>query len=592
VAATIIGELTADRNTIILMAVGADWEVAAAARLVQTLTPLVKPTNPPGALCLPVSWPAVVQLAATFGAQWRPGPALTEWTAAQVVARTQLPTELRVAPPVGLVPRSYQVEGACLIAATGRTLLFDEQRTGKTVSTVLGLVERDAAVPGSVRPTVVVCPAAVVDAWVKHVHAWTHGWRAVAWRGTPGRRERLIGTADVYVTSYETARRDADNRKSAPLRRLAPRGLVIDECHRTKDPGAAQTRAVARLAKHAQTFVALSGTPVTHGPHDLKSTLQGLEPDAWPSGERWDARYCLTAPGGDYSVKVLGLNPATEPEFRTTILGRHRRVARADVLNELPKAYSTRIVDLPPDWRKAYDDIEGDMLAELPDGGELSVMGVLSQMNLLSMIASCPADMEITYETVIDPETGLEYEKPKRHAILKPTSWKVEELLKVVAERPGNAIVTFGESRQLMMLAGDAATKAGHKVGYVVGGQTPRDRTATVDAFQQRELDLLCVTTKAGGTGLTLSAADTLVFLQRPWSIVESMQAEDRAEGVLKERGTEVIDIVARNTIEARVRQVLRERAGALSELLKDPRIVAQLLGGAEVRDLRKKVAA
>jgi SNF2 family DNA or RNA helicase len=591
VPATIFGELTADHTSIILMASGPDFEVAEASRRLQTLTPLVKPTEPAGALTLPASWPAVVQLSATFGAHWAPGPNLTVWLAEQVRARTQPATALTVAPPVGMVPRSYQIKAACMIGAVGRVLLFDEPRTGKTISTILGLVERHAA-GHPVLPAVVVCPASVIDAWVKHVNAWTPGWRAVAWRGTPQRRTRLIGTADVYVTSFETSRRDADQRPKAPLRVLNPQGIVIDECHKVKDPAAAQTRAVLRLTKRAQTYVALSGTPITHHPGNLHPTLQGLSPVAWPSGERWVARYCASI-AGDYRSTVLGLNPEAEPEFRMTMLGQHRRVARADVLAELPKLYTTQIVDLPTEWRQAYDSVESDMLAELPDGGELSVMGVLAQINLLSLLASAPADMEIETVIVADPLTGLPIEKQKRHAILKDPSWKVDELLKVLKERPGYAVVAFAPSKQLMMLAGQAAEKAGHRVGYVIGGQRAKDRTDTVDAFQARELDLLCATTGAGGTGLTLSAADALVFLQRPWSLVESVQSEDRAEGdAAKQRGTEIVDIIARNTIETRIRAVLRERAGQLADLVQDPRIVRELLGGSEVRDLKRKAVA
>jgi hypothetical protein len=72
--ATIVGELTADRTSVVLIAIGADWEVANASRALQVLTPLCKVTDPPGALRMPATWPAVVQLAAVFGAFWRPGP--------------------------------------------------------------------------------------------------------------------------------------------------------------------------------------------------------------------------------------------------------------------------------------------------------------------------------------------------------------------------------------------------------------------------------------------------------------------------------------------------------------------------------------
>ncbi|MHA6626906.1 DEAD/DEAH box helicase [Pseudonocardia sichuanensis] len=592
-AATVIGELTADASTIILMGTGPEHEVAQAAAKLQTLTPLIKPTDPAGALQLPATWPAVVQLATTFGAAWRPGPALTAWIGEQVGNRGAQPDELLVKPPPGLVPRSYQIEAAAMIRASGSALLFDEPGTGKTASTILGLVER-AAAGHDVLPVVVVCPAAVIDSWVSHVRDWAPRWRATAWRGTPDRRRRLSGSADVYVASYDTARRDAgetDVRKS-PLLALRARTVVADEVHKIKGQATEQSRAVRRLAGKARGFIGLSGTPITHHPGDLWPALMSLEPGAWPSRERWVARYCWTVQG-DYAATVLGLRDDAEPEFRTALLGRHRRVAKADVLAELPpKVYSVRTVELPTEWRKAYDSLESQMLAELPDGTELSVMGVLAQLTRLAQLSSAAADIETTTETV--DEGGLVYEKTHQHVHLKAPSWKVDALLEVTAERPGEQVVAFAPSRQLIVLAGKAATDAGLRVGYVMGGQTAAERTGYIDAFQRGELDLICVTTGAGGVGLTLTAARTAVFLQRPWSLVEALQSEDRLHRIGAERheSIEVIDIVARKTIDSRVRSILRERAGQLADLVQDPRIVAELLGGAGVRDLRKGAAA
>lgn len=599
--ATIIGELTADRASVILIAVGPDWEVANASRALHVLTPLCKPTNPAGALSVPATWPAVVQLAAVFGAHWRPGPALSAWLADQVRRRTAAGSDLCTAPPAGMVPRSYQVAGACMIGATGRALLFDDPGTGKTITTILGLVERWAHTErhAPVTPIVVVAPSSVVDPWVDEFRKWAPQWRVRAWRGSPQRRRNLAGTADVYVTSYGTARRDAadTNARTSPLIALRAASVVADEVHMIKHQTSAQSRAVRRLASVAANFVGLSGTPITHSPADLWPALVALEPGAWPSGERWVQRYCTNLPG-DYRSTPLGLNPQTENEFRTTLLGRHRRVAKADVLAELPpKVYSVRTVELPTAYRAAYDGMASDMLAQMPDGEELSVMGVLAQLGRLAQLASAAADIETTTEIVLDPETGLPMEKVHQKVTLKAPSWKVDALLEVLDERPGQPVVAFAPSRQLIMLAAAAATSAGLRVGYIVGGQTPRERTAEREAFQRGELDLLCVTTGAGGVGLTLTAARTAVFLQRPWSLVEAMQAEDRLHRIGAEghESIEIIDIVARKTIDTRVRKILRERAGQLSDLVQDPRIVSELLGGpgdGEQRTTKRKVAA
>jgi hypothetical protein len=951
VAVAIVGELTADRSRIVLVAAGSDPEVADAARTLHVLTPLCERTTPPGALQLPATWPAVVQLAEAFGAAWRPGPALTAWIAEQVHTRMSTGTALTVAPPAGCVPRSYQVAGACLIAATGRMLLFDDPGVGKSVTTILGLLER--AQVQQVTPILVVAPTSVVDPWLDEFRKWAPRWVVRAWRGTPAQRRAMAGTADVYVTSYGTVRRDAadTNPKSSPLISLGARSVVADEClptgtpiltpagvqaiellnpgdyvmgidhetgtltptpvrhtftratsepltyvhgvlmtpnhpvwtsrgyvsaadvtpddlicevrtdafnfnnvrvvrncsretssadepdsilqqklfsavadvspgirrylrhptsqsgyptemgddtheagrsgeigrtlarsdepvsqsggatesargsegpgiprtdrrqrsrtyrttsatrqaswladgsrgaygpdiaipisiqsgcgisyvegcdrggrresqrttsastrreerraidgawldgttlhqrtssaehgpgaggdfngrvvhnietgtgnyvaagllvhncHLIKNSHAAQSKAVRRLAERARVFVGLSGTPITHSPADLWPALVCVEPGAWPSRERYLNRYIVTLPG-DYAVTPLGFHPHAEAEFRTTILGRHRRVAKADVLAELPdKVHSVRVVDIPPAYRKAYDQMESQMLAELPDGmqligcppfpnrdglialpsgeeaqvmpvsatlpggKEISVMHVLAQLTRLLQLSCAAADVEVTTKLVEDPETGLQMEEKRQHVTLKAPSWKVDALLEVLAERPGEPVVVFAPSRQLIMLAAEAATRAGYRVGLIVGGQTAKERTRNREAFQAGELDVICVTTGSGGVGLTLTASRTAVFLQRPWSLVEAMQAEDRLHryGAERHDSIDIIDIVARNTIDTRVRAVLRERAGQLADLVQDPRIVAELLGGAEVRDLRRKKAA
>jgi SNF2 family DNA or RNA helicase len=591
--AAVHGELTADGTRIVLIASGHDGEIAGAAKMLQTLTPLLKKTDPPGGLSLPATWPAVVQLAHTFGAAWRPGPALTAWTTARLAERTRVKRSLEplgYAPPEGLRPYPWQVEGARMIAATGHALITDEPGTGKTMTTILGLVERAAEAP--VLPIVVVCPASVVDPWVEAWSAWAPHWRAVAWRGAPAQRRALAGTADVYVTSYDTARMDAqpyteDKAGRTALLKLRPAALVVDECHLIKNPHAVRSQAVRRLAKVAGNVVALSGTPITHHPADLWPTLVALAPDAWPSRERWVNRYCQVAPG-DYNDEILGLDKANEPEFRLTLLGQDRRVAKADALDLPPKVYSVRSVELPAAYRKAYDDMEARMIAELPGGGELSVMGVLAQLTRLSQLASAAADVDVRVEV---GEDGVERERVT--VALKAPSWKVDALLEVLAERPGEPVVAFTPSRQLAVLAGQAAEATGLKVGYVMGGQAMRERTGQVELFQSGVLDLICVTTGAGGVGLTLTAARTAVFLQRPWSLVEALQAEDRCHRIGSERhdSIEIIDVIARDTIDSRVRSVLREKAGQLADLVQDRRIVTELLGGASASKLTRRSA-
>lgn len=590
-------ELSKDGTLIVIVATGADWQMHNTSLVLTELTPLEskseKTLGRPGGMTMPLTWAAIVQLAETFRPNYRTGPRLTEWIEAELRRREAQPAELYVPPPAGLVPYPWQVEGAAMFREVGGGLLWDDPGTGKTVTGVLAAVER-AAQRHPVLPVLVVAPSSVVDSWIEHFQAWAPFWRVTAWRGTPRKRMSMLHTSDVYVASYGVVRKDAEDMdpRHNPLIALRANMLIVDEAHKIKDQGAEQSRAVRRIASKIPDgggFLGLTGTPITHNPGDIWPQLNALAPLAYPSRDRWIKRYCHHVQK-DYSVEAVGFNHR-EDEYRLTIKGQSRRVAKADVLDKLPpKVYSVRHVELPPAWRKAYDEMEQDMLAELPDGGQLSVMGVLAKLTRLQQLAAAAADVHVTTEIVPDLITGLPVEKEHTNVTLKLPSWKIDEMIEAFNERPGRRGIVFSPSRQLIMLAAQRARASGRTVGYIVGGQTAAERTANVNAFQNGELDVICATTGAGGVGLTLTAASFEVFLNRPFSLVESLQAEDRAHriGSEKHESIEIIDIVAKNTIESRIRQVIRQRAGSLSDFVQDPRIVAEILGGASVTQIRK----
>lgn len=575
--AGVFGELTADGSRIVLMVSGDAHELKQAAAALRQMTPLFTPTQPPGALSVPLTWAAVTQLAHTFTAsshlaRWVPGPRLTDWIIAELSRRTAS-GGCGVKLPDGLEPRGYQREGAAVIAATGKALIFDSPGCGKTVTTIVGLLERQAR-GHEIFPMVIVVPSwDVADVWARHVSQWAPAWpRPNAYGG----KDRRLGWGGVAITTYATGRRDAAD-ASGPLVRLRAACVVADEVHLARNSRSQQSQALRRMTAHAGTFVGLSGTPVTRDTSDIYPVLEAMDPPAWPDRQRMVKRYCMTSDNG-YGESVQGLSPMMEPEFRAVLLGQYRRVAKEDVLAQLPpKVYSTRRVQLPPDWRRAYDQMAADMLAELPDGTELEVMSVLAQLTRLSQLASSAADVEVTLEH--DEATG---EERKHYTVtLRAPSWKVDALLEVLAERKGQQCVVFSVSRQLAGIARAACEEAGYRCGAVTGGQGKRARQADIDAFQAGQLDVMIATVGAGSLGITLTSAGTAVFLQRSWQMDQSLQAEDRLHRIGQEHGSvEIIDVIAKDTVDDRVRELLREKSGQLAQLVQDPRIARELLGG------------
>jgi SNF2 family DNA or RNA helicase len=210
-------------------------------------------------------------------------------------------------------------------------------------------------------------------------------------------------------------------------------------------------------------------------------------------------------------------------------------------------------------------------------------------MARLRQLACSACDVEVIETDEIDELTGERKREIRVHP--KEPCWKADMLLEILGELhqddPGTGIahgrrpvIAFAPYRQLILLAGAMAERKGYRVGYITGGVSQAQRTDTRLAFQRNELDLIGVTTGAGGTGLTLTAADTVVFLARPWGMVEATQAEDRAHRRGQNKHVQIVDIETRHSIESRVRAALKDKMKNLSQLVQDPRMIKEFLGG------------
>lgn len=528
---------------------------------------------------LPWSWPGLVQTWTTLpGAGMTPD--LEALAGAELDWRTSEPPPLRYVPPEPLRPYPWQEMAARRFALavaqgfTGQALLSDSMGTGKTCSALLSLVEADAF------PALVVCPASVIPSWVKAWREWAPHLYVLDHRG-PKRWARAPGKPgrDVLVTSYETMARDVDK-----LREIGLAGLVLDEHHAIKNPQSARTKAARRLAAAVPHVIAMSGTPIAHGPDDLHPALACLDAAAWPSKERFVSRFCETVPDAVGHDVVVGLRADRRAELDLCLVGVQRRVTKAEAAPFLPpKVYSVRTVTMPAEWRKTYDELTAEMIAQLPeDGAELSPMSLLAQMSHLRSLAAAPCK-------VWEEDNGVDADgvpKVTQHVDPLPGGWKAAELLALLEECPTEQVVVFAPSRKLVDAVSVDLTGAGVSHRMLTGAVNATERQAGIDAFQRGEARVMLATTGAGGVGVTLTAASVVVFLSRPWSLIEALQAEDRAHRIGSEihSRVEIVDIVTEGTIEAAVRRVLVEKAVSLADVLHDPEIARQVLGGEVVR--------
>lgn len=610
---------------------GLDWQLGEIKNQLEKLTMRARPTRDgTGELKAPLTWATVTQLASLMpekGHKWQPDAGLSQWIFDEVVRRGTTEGELKAHFEGDRIPMPHQEAGAFVGAMNRRFFFADDMGTGKTSTALLTLAEMQQRDMNPF-PAIVVCPASVVDPWLEELEECFPSWSRAAYRGA--NRRKLSSRYNIYVMSYDVFRADMniphmawcectppkgvkwtkardmkmaagfadkcqvcgkaympeeeDKSDQLPplLMHLTPKTMVVDEAHALCNTTTKQSVAAGRMAKVVENAILMSGTPITRDIRGFWRGLTVIDTRSFPNQDRYKERYADYI-RAEYQDEVSGINPHTRDEFYTLMQGTMRRVAKADVLTDLPpKAYSTRVVDIPPAWRAAYDEMALDMIAHLPDSDEpLPVMSTLAQMQRLSQLASSACDVTILEELDDNPKSETFGEMiAKVHVNMKEPSWKVDVLMEILDDSQGSPVVTFAPHRQLMELAGKRAEREGYKVAYIIGGQSQKQRTEARQGFQEGLYDLMCVTTQAGGVGITLTKSHTAVFLERPWAFWQSAQSEDRLHRRGQTEPVNIIDVVARNTIEAKVRLALKDKAQNLSELIKDSRIVRELLGG------------
>jgi SNF2 family DNA or RNA helicase len=160
-------------------------------------------------------------------------------------------------------------------------------------------------------------------------------------------------------------------------------------------------------------------------------------------------------------------------------------------------------------------------------------------------------------------------------ALDKPSN-KLVALQELLDERAGAPTLVFAASRKLIELC---SREVGVDHVLITGAQTPVERAESVSRFQTGVVPLALVTLGAGGEGITLTAADTAVFLQRSWSLVQNLQAEDRIHRIGQDASAvNIIDVVSDGSIEARVLEAFAGKEQSLQDVVRDKAALRSLL--------------
>ncbi len=444
--------------------------------------------------------------------------------------------------------RHYQQEGLAWLQLLREVdlggVLADDMGLGKTVQVLAHLsVEKESGRLD--RPCLVVAPTSLMPNWRAEAASFTPDLKVLVQHGI-GRNQdpETLAGHDLVLTSYALLTRDA------ALLSAQPWHIVIaDEAQFVKNPATASARALRGLeARHR---LALTGTP-------LENHL----------GELW-ALFDFVSPG------FLGDSKRFAREWRGPIekrgdVERQQRLARrvrpfllrrtkAEVATELPaKTEITVPIEMGRLQRDLYDGIRLTMHQKLREA--IAAKGLKrSRIELLDALLKLR-------QACCDPRLV----KSQSAAVQRAGSAKLERLMEMLPELidEGRRILLFSQFTSMLALIEKELVTA--KIPYVqLTGQT-RDRATPVARFQKGEVPVFLISLKAGGTGLNLTAADTVIHYDPWWNPATEAQATDRAYRIGQDKPVFVHKLVTMDTIEIKMAE-LKSRKQALADGLFDP---------------------
>jgi hypothetical protein len=460
--------------------------------------------------------------------------------------------------PAGLELMPHQGQLVAAAAAGHRTfLLADEPGLGKTAQALL------AAEAVGAFPLLVVVPNVVKTNWAREAARWTPHRPATV---VQGNGEKVDGFADIVVVNYEVL-----DRHVSWLGDFGFRGMVVDEAHFIKNKSSQRSQHVLELSERirsrtvAPLLMALTGTPLINDIDDFRAIWQflGWIDDSVPLGGLMDA------------LEKTGLTPADPgfyPAARRCVIDRGIvRRRKVDVAADIP---ARRIADLPVELdgaagrsiRAAERDLVRRMVTQyetamasrsfdlgegIGGGIDLTLVRRVAKSELKDASTSNGENVFTMMRRIGQAKSGLAADYAAQLA------------------RSAGKVVFFAKHVDVMDAAEEAFAKAGVRFSSIRGDQTPSVRQKNIDAFvNDPEVAVAVCSLTAAGVGLNLQVASNIVLAELSWTDAEQTQAIDRSHRIGQTEPVTAWRIIAAQTIDARIAELIDSKAGLAARAL------------------------
>ena len=438
--------------------------------------------------------------------------------------------------------RGYQKDGMAWLSQLSYLgfggILADDMGLGKTLQVI-------AYIHGikPEKPTLIVAPSALTYNWLSEINKFTPNAKTIIVDGAKEDREKLIQTIGEYefvITSYPLLRRDIAHYKEFEFSYC-----FIDEAQHIKNPKTMNARSVKKI--NAEHKFALTGTPIENSLLELWSIFDFVMPGYLYSAHEFRNRYEMPL--------VKDGDKMTADSFRARIKPFMLRRMKSDVLNELPeKIENTMYAELTGEQKKMYTSYlalaKNQTLALLCEGGQ-GKMRILTLLMRLRQICCHPTLFDENY----DKDSG-----------------KLDLLMELVtnAVESGHRILVFSQFTSMLSIIRESLKNVGIDSFYLDGKTPSYERAELSDRFNGGENNVFLISLKAGGVGLNLTGADTVIHYDPWWNPAIEDQATDRAHRIGQKNIVEVIKLVAKDTIEEKIIQLQEDKREIINSVMSD----------------------
>ncbi|TVQ30185.1 MAG: hypothetical protein EA356_15355 [Geminicoccaceae bacterium] len=474
-------------------------------------------------------------------------------------------------PPPGLDAelRPYQRTGYGWLSAVTATgfggVLADDMGLGKTVQTLALLVERHVAQTND-RPSLLIAPTSLVGTWRREAERFAPKLKVLTLHGAK-RHGRVddIQAHHLVITTYPLLPRD-----HRFLQAQQWDLVVLDEAQAVKNPATQAAKHIRKLEANAR--LALSGTPVENDLGDLWSLFDWLIPGLLGDRKAFTARF-------RHPIERKG-DRAAQARLNARLRPFVLRRTKQDVLADLPpKTEITELVTLGEKQRALYETIRATMDERVratiaAKGLAASRITILDALLKLRQVCCDPALLPASKSPKLT-------ESAKRDRLM-------EMLDDLVAQ--GRRVLVFSQFVAMLRLIEQDVKARGWDYAWLTGDT--KDREAAVRTFQEGNAPLFLISLKAGGVGLTLTAADTVILYDPWWNPAVERQAMDRAHRIGQDQPVFVYRLVAEGAVEEAISALQTKKQALADALFEGPAEGPLALTEDDLANLFKPLAA